>query len=170
MGLVLAFFCYRHGLPLRLSSALYPIIGDRIYGRTGQAVDTFAVLGTVFGVATSLGFGVAQINSGLNYLFNLPVTLQVQIVLIIIACGLATLSVASGLDRGIKILSEINLGLAFLLLLFVLILGPTVFLLQTFVENTGSYLSDIVTATFNLYAYQPNDWIGGWTLFTGAGG
>lgn len=165
VGLVLAFFCYRHGLPLRLSSALYPIIGDRIYGRTGQAVDTFAVLGTVFGVATSLGFGVAQINSGLNYLFNLPVTLQVQIVLIIIACGLATLSVASGLDRGIKILSEINLGFALLLLLFVLILGPTVFLLQTFVENTGSYLSDIVTATFNLYAYQPNDWIGGWTLF-----
>ncbi|MBV4397112.1 choline BCCT transporter BetT [Advenella alkanexedens] len=165
VGLVLAFFCYRHGLPLRLSSALYPIIGDRIYGRTGQAVDTFAVLGTVFGVATSLGFGVAQINSGLNYLFNLPVTLQVQIVLIIIACGLATLSVASGLDRGIKILSEINLGLAFLLLLFVLILGPTVFLLQTFVENTGAYLSNIVTATFTLYAYEPNDWIGGWTLF-----
>ncbi|MDD3758551.1 MAG: choline BCCT transporter BetT [Advenella sp.] len=165
VGLVLAFFCYRHGLPLRLSSALYPIIGDRIYGRTGQAVDTFAVLGTVFGVATSLGFGVAQINSGLNYLFNLPVTLQVQIVLIIIACGLATISVASGLDRGIKILSEINLGLAFLLLLFVLILGPTVFLLQTFVENTGTYLSNIVTATFNLYAYEPNDWIGGWTLF-----
>lgn len=165
VGLVLAFFCYRHGLPLRLSSALYPIIGDRIYGRTGQAVDTFAVLGTVFGVATSLGFGVAQINSGLNYLFNLPVTLKVQIVLIIIACGLATISVASGLDRGIKILSEINLGFALLLLLFVLILGPTVFLLQTFVENTGSYLSDIVTATFNLYAYQPNDWIGGWTLF-----
>lgn len=76
VGLVLAFFCYRHGLPLKLSSALYPLIGDRIYGRTGQAVDTFAVLGTVFGVATSLGFGVAQINSGLNYLFNLPVTRQ----------------------------------------------------------------------------------------------
>ncbi|MBK1780706.1 BCCT family transporter [Advenella sp. WQ 585] len=165
VGLVLAFFCYRHGLPLRLSSALYPIIGDRIYGRTGQAVDTFAVLGTVFGVATSLGFGVAQINSGLNYLFNLPITFQIQIVLIIIACGLATISVASGLDRGIKILSEINLGLAFLLLLFVLILGPTVFLLQTFVENTGAYLSNIVTATFTLYAYEPNDWIGGWTLF-----
>ena len=165
VGLILAFFCYRHDLPLRLSSALYPIIGNRIYGRTGQAVDTFAVLGTVFGVATSLGFGVAQINSGLNYLFGLAVSTQVQIVLIIIACGLATLSVASGLDRGIKILSEINLSFAVLLLLFVLILGPTVFIFQAFVENTGAYLSDIVTATFNLYAYEPNDWIGGWTLF-----
>lgn len=165
VGLILAFFCYRHDLPLKLSSALYPMIGDRIHGNIGRAVDVFAVIGTVFGVATSLGFGVAQINSGLEYLFGLPVNTQVQIFLIVVACGLATLSVASGLDRGIKTLSEINLGLAVLLLLFVLILGPTVFILQAFVENTGSYLSDIVTATFNLYAYDPNDWIGGWTLF-----
>ncbi len=165
VALVLAFFCYRHGLPLKLSSALYPMIGDHIHGRIGQAVDTFAVLGTVFGVATSLGFGVAQINSGLSYLFDLPFSINTQIVLIVIACGLATLSVASGLDRGIKILSEINLGFAVLLLVFVLVLGPTVFLLQTFVQNTGSYLSDIINATFNLYAYEPNDWIGGWTLF-----
>lgn len=165
VGLILAFFSYRHGLPLKLSSALYPLIGDHIHGKPGQAVDTFAVLGTVFGVATSLGFGVAQINSGLSYLFDFPFTIYSQITLIIIACGLATVSVASGLDRGIKILSELNLGFAFLLLLFVLILGPTVFLLQTFVQNTGSYLSDLITSTFNLYAYEPNDWIGGWTLF-----
>lgn len=165
VGLILAFFSYRHGLPLKLSSALYPLIGDRIHGRLGQAVDTFAVISTVFGIATSLGFGVAQINSGLEYLFGLPVSINMQIVLIIIACGMATISVASGLDRGIKILSEINLGFAVLLLLFVLVLGPTVFLLQTFVQNTGAYLSDIVNTTFNLYAYEPNDWIGGWTLF-----
>src|SRR5699024_5203247 len=117
------------------------------------------------GVATSLGFGVAQINSGLNYLVDLSVSTNVQIVLIIIACGLATISVASGLDRGIKILSEFNLGLAVLLLVFVLVLGPTVFIFQAFIQNTGNYLSNIITATFNLYAYQPNDWIGGWTLF-----
>ena len=165
VGLILAFFCYRHGLPLRLSSALYPMIGERIHGPIGQSVDTFAVIGTVFGVATSLGFGVAQINSGLNYLVDLSVSTNVQIVLIIIACGLATISVASGLDRGIKILSEFNLGLAVLLLLFVLVLGPTVFIFQAFIQNTGNYLSNIITATFNLYAYQPNDWIGGWTLF-----
>ena len=165
VGLILAFFCYRHGLPLRLSSALYPMIGERIHGPIGQSVDTFAVIGTVFGVATSLGFGVAQINSGLNYLVDLSVSTNVQIVLIIIACGLATISVASGLDRGIKILSEFNLGLAVLLLVFVLVLGPTVFIFQAFIQNTGNYLSNIITATFNLYAYQPNDWIGGWTLF-----
>ena len=165
VGLVLAFFCYRHGLPLRLSSALYPMLGERIHGPLGYAVDAFAVIGTVFGVATTLGFGVAQINSGLNYLFDLPVGTQMQIVLIVIACGLATISVASGLDKGIKILSEFNLGLAVLLLLFVLILGPTVFIFQAFVENTGTYLSDLVDATFKLYAYEPNDWIGGWTIF-----
>lgn len=165
VALVLAFFSYRHGLPLKLRSALYPLIGDRIYGPIGNAVDTFAILGTVFGVATSLGFGVEQINSGLNYLFGLSESTHTQIILIVIACGLATISVASGLDRGIKILSEVNLVLAVLLLVFVLVLGPTVFLLQTFVQNTGAYLSDIVYKTFNLYAYEPNEWIGGWTLF-----
>lgn len=165
VGLILAFFSYRHGLPLTLRSALYPLIGDRIYGPIGHAVDVFAIIGTVFGIATSLGVGVAQINSGLNHLFSVPINVTMQVILIIVASALATLSVASGLDRGIRILSETNLALAVLLLLFVLILGPTVFVLQTFVQNTGSYLSDIVTKTFNLYAYEPNDWIGGWTLF-----
>lgn len=88
-----------------------------------------------------------------------------QIILIIVTCGLATLSVASGLDKGIRIPSETNLILAAVLLVFVLVAGPTVFLLQTFVQNTGAYLSDIVNKTFNLYAYEPTDWIGGWTLF-----
>lgn len=165
VGLILAFFSYRHGLPLTLRSALYPLIGERIYGPIGHAVDIFAILGTVFGIATSLGLGVAQINSGLHHLFGVPVGITVQVLLIIAASLLATLSVASGLDRGIRILSEINLVLALALMLFVLILGPTVFIFQTFVQNTGSYLSEIVNKTFNLYAYKPNDWIGGWTLF-----
>lgn len=165
VGLVLAFFSYRHGLPLTLRSSLYPLIGDRIYGPIGYAVDIFAIIGTIFGIATSLGLGVAQINSGLNHLFGIPVSATVQIMLIVIASLLATLSVASGLDRGIRILSEINLALALGLLLFVFVAGPTVFLLQTFVQNTGAYLSDIVYKTFNLYAYEPNEWIGGWTLF-----
>jgi choline/glycine/proline betaine transport protein len=164
VGLILAYFSFRKGLPLTLRSALYPLIGERIHGPIGHAVDIFAILGTVFGVATSLGYGVLQINSGFHHLFGLPVNPTVQIVLIAITCGLATLSVASGLDKGIRILSELNLGLAAVLLLFVLLLGPTVFLLQTYVQNTGAYLSDIVYKTFNLYAYQPTDWIGGWTL------
>ncbi|MGB6105301.1 MAG: choline BCCT transporter BetT [Pusillimonas sp.] len=165
VGLILAFFGYRHGLPLTLRSSLYPLIGDRIYGPIGHAVDIFAIIGTVFGIATSLGLGVAQINSGLNHLFGIPVSATAQVILIVVATSLATISVASGLDRGIRILSEFNLALAVALLLFVLVLGPTVFILQTFVQNTGSYLSDLVNKTFNLYAYEPNDWIGGWTLF-----
>ncbi|QEY65539.1 BCCT family transporter [Metapseudomonas lalkuanensis] len=164
VALILAFFCFRHDLPLTLRSALYPLIGERIHGPIGHAVDIFAILGTVFGVATSLGYGVLQINSGLNHLFGLPVSVPVQLVLIAVTCALATLSVASGLDRGIRILSEFNLLLAVILLAVVLVLGPTVFLLKTFIQNTGGYLSEIVSKTFNLYAYESSDWIGGWTL------
>ncbi|AVJ26684.1 BCCT family transporter [Achromobacter spanius] len=165
VALTLAFFSFRHGLPLTLRSALYPLIGNRIHGPIGHAVDIFAIIGTVLGVATSLGLGVAQMNSGLNHLFGIPVGVVPQIILIVITCGLATMSVASGLDKGIRILSEANMVLAVILLLFVLIAGPTVFLFQTFVQNTGAYLSDIVNKTFNLYAYEPTDWLGGWTLF-----
>jgi len=165
VGLSLAYFSYRHKLPLLPRSALYPLIGDRIYGPIGHCVDTFAVLGTMFGVATSLGFGVLQLNSGLNYLFNLPFNAIVQVVLIIAITLIATLSVFSGLDKGVKRLSELNLWLAVTLMVFVLLFGPTVSLLQSFVQNTGSYLSSIVDKTFNLYAYkQKDDWLGGWTL------
>lgn len=164
VALILAFFCYRHGLPLTLRSALYPLIGERIHGPIGHAVDIFAILGTVFGVATSLGYGVLQINSGFHHLFGLPVGTMVQIGLIVAITALATLSVVTGLDKGIRRLSELNLALAAILLLLVLVLGPTVYLLQAFVQNTGSYLSEIVSKTFNLYAYEPTDWLGGWTL------
>lgn len=166
VALILAYFSYRHGLPLTLRSALYPIIGDRIYGPAGHAVDIFAVIGTVFGVATSLGYGVLQVNAGLNHLFGIPVNEITQVILIIVITGLATLSVVSGLDKGIRILSELNLGLAILLLVLILLLGPTVLLLKSFVENTGGYLSEMVSKTFNLYAYEPksSNWLGGWTL------
>lgn len=165
VALILAFFGYRHGLPLTLRSALYPMIGDRIHGIAGDMIDIFAILGTTFGVATALGYGVLQVNSGLNYLFGVEVSTQMQVILIVVITALATLSVVSGLDKGIRILSETNLILALLLMTMVIILGPTVLLLQMFVQNTGGYLSDIVNKTFNLYAYQPNDWLGGWTLF-----
>ncbi|MDC9592456.1 choline BCCT transporter BetT [Xenorhabdus sp. IM139775] len=166
VALILAFFSYRHGLPLTLRSALYPIIGHKIYGPIGHAVDIFAVIGTVFGVATSLGYGILQVNAGLNHLFGLPINGTVQVILIVVITALATLSVVSGLDKGIRILSELNLGLAFLLLVLVVVLGPTVLLLKSFVENTGGYLSEIVSKTFNLYAYEPKSshWLGGWTL------
>ncbi|UIL54403.1 MULTISPECIES: choline BCCT transporter BetT [Pantoea] len=167
VALILAFFSYRHGLPLTLRSALYPIIGEKIYGPIGHAVDVFAVIGTVLGVATSLGYGVLQVNAGLNHLFGVPVNQTIQVILIVVITGLATLSVVSGLDKGIRILSEINLTLAVLLLVLVGAMGPTVLLLKSFVENTGGYLSEIVNKTFNLYAYEPKSskWLGGWTLF-----
>jgi len=165
VAMILAYFSYRHGLPLTLRSALYPLIGERIYGVAGTAVDVFAIVGTVFGVATSLGLGVQQINAGLNHLFGLPVGTGVQLVLIAVTTLLATVSVLFGLEKGIKRLSEINIALAVVLAVTLLLAGPTVLLLQTFMENTGLYLSEIVGKTFNLYAYDPTDWLGGWTIF-----
>ena len=165
VALILAYFSFRHNLPLTLRSALYPLIGDKIYGWRGDIVDVFAVTGTLFGVATSLGLGVLQISAGLDYLFGFSSTVSMQVVLI---CGItfvATLSVGSGLDKGIKRLSELNMMLAVGLLLLILVLGPTVFLLKAMMQNTGAYLSDIVRNTFNLFAYQKTDWIGGWTIF-----
>ena len=165
VAVVLAYFSYRHGLPLTLRSALYPLFGERIYGPLGTAVDVFAILSTTFGVATSLGFGVEQINSGLNFLFGVPKNIGVQVALIVLTTGLATVSVVLGLDAGIKRLSEINIVLAVILLLSVLALGPTVYLLQMFMQNTGAYMAEIVGKTFNLYAYEPTEWLGGWTIF-----
>jgi len=165
VALVMAYFSFRHGLPLTLRSALYPIFGDRIYGWLGHAVDVFAVTSTIFGVATSLGIGASQINAGLAYVFGIDISVGNQILLMIGVIAIAVVSVISGLDKGIRRLSEINMVLAVGLLVFVLVLGPTIFLLQAFLQNTGAYLSDIVRNTFNLFAYEKTDWIGGWTIF-----
>ncbi|WP_087016463.1 BCCT family transporter [Thaumasiovibrio subtropicus] len=166
VALSLAYFSYRHKLPLLPRSALYPLIGDRIYGVIGHAVDAFCVIGTLFGVATSLGFGVMQVNAGFNYLFGLEVSSGVQMGLIVVITLFATISVVLGLDNGIKQLSKVNMVLAGALLIVVIVAGPTALIMQMFVQNTGAYLSDLVTMTFNLYAYDPKEeWIGGWTIF-----
>jgi len=165
VALVLAYFSYRHNLPLTLRSALYPLIGDRIYQWPGHLVDIFAVVSTVFGVATSLGLGASQVNSGFNYLFGLDVSTTNQIIIMCVITTFAVISVATGLDKGIKILSETNMLLAVVLLMLVFVLGPTVFLLQAYLQNIGDYLADIVHNTFNLFAYKKTDWIGGWTIF-----
>ncbi len=165
VGLALAYFAFRRGLPLTLRSGLFPLIGNRIHGPIGHAIDIFAVLGTMFGVATSLGFGVLQVNAGFSHLFGLPVSPTVQVVLIAAITGLATLSAGTGLDRGVKRLSELNIILAIALLVFVLFAGSTVFLLQAYVQNIGAYLGAVVQRTFRMYAYEPNTWLGDWTLF-----
>src|SRR5690606_35771594 len=164
VGLALAYFAYRHNLPLKIRSALYPLIGNRIYGPIGDGVDTFATIGTIFGVATTLGFGVTQINSGLNYLFGIEQAPSTQVILIIVVSAMAATSVFFGLDKGLKRLSELNLVLALLLLIFVFVAGPSIYLLQTTIQNAGQYVSNLFSMTFNLYAYQPSGWIGGWTI------
>lgn len=165
VGLALAYFSFRHGLPLTIRSALYPLIGDRINGPIGHAVDIFAVLGTMFGVATSLGIGVMQVNAGLAYLFDVPTTTLVQVGLIAAITAMATLSVVAGLDGGIRRISELNLVMALVLLTFMLLVGPTVQLLGSLIQNVGMYLSNMVSMTLNPYAYEPNEWMGDWTLF-----
>ena len=166
VALTLAYFAFRQGLPLSMRSTLYPIIGDKIYGPIGHAVDVFAILGTLFGLATSLGISVSQINTGLNYLVpSIPVNTTVQVIAITLITGLALISVLAGMDKGVKRLSILNMILATSLMLFVFIVGPSVFILNAFMENTGSYLGNIVERTFSLQAYQQGDWITSWTLF-----
>jgi len=165
VGLTLAYFSYRHGLPLALRSALYPLIGKKINGPIGHAVDIFAIVGCVVGVATSLGLGVSQINAGLNHLIGMEESFTSQAIIVVVVMSLAMVSVLSGLDRGIRRLSEINMLVAIGLLILVLVLGDTVEIIRTFIQNTGSYFSELVDKTFNLYVYEKTDWQGGWTIF-----
>ena len=166
VALTLAYFAFRQGLPLSMRSTLYPLIGDKIYGPIGHTVDVFAILGTLFGLATSLGISVSQINTGLNYLVpSIPVNTTVQVIAITIITGLALISVLAGMDKGVKRLSILNMILATALMLFVFIVGPSVFILNAFMENTGSYLGNIVERTFSLQAYKQSTWISTWTLF-----
>jgi choline/glycine/proline betaine transport protein len=165
VGLSLAYFAHRKGLPLTLRSGLSPLLGRRINGPIGDAVDIFAICGTLFGIATSLGLGVSQINSGLTYLTGLPNTATIQLGLIGLVMSAATVSVLTGLDKGVRRLSELNLVLAVLLMIFVLVAGPTGFLLKALVQNFGLYLDHFFVRTFNLYAYEPRGWMANWTLF-----
>ncbi|HEV7344344.1 MAG TPA: BCCT family transporter [Devosia sp.] len=165
VGLSLAYFGYRYNLPLTIRSGLYPLLKERINGPIGHVVDIFAIVGTLFGIATSLGAGVSQINAGLAYLLGFPVGPEVQLPLIALVTGLATVSVVTGLDKGVRILSETNLVVAILLMLFVLVVGPTAQLFRDLVQNLGLYLDTLVLRTFNIYAYQPTPWIDAWTLF-----
>jgi choline/glycine/proline betaine transport protein len=165
VGLSLAYFSFRHGLPLTIRSALYPLIGERIYGPIGHAADVVAIVGTLFGVATSLGFGVAQINAGLDTLFGIGISTPIQVILVLVITAIATTSVLAGLDAGIRRLSEWNLYLAIALLAFVLIMGPTLYLISAYVENVGEYFSQLADLTFRVGAYSETDWINSWTLF-----
>ena len=166
-GLSLAYFSFRRGLPLRPASAFYPLLGDRIYGWIGNLVDILAVFGTMFGLATSLGLGAQQVNSGLNTLFGIPNGTGVQVILIAIITGVAALSVVLGIDKGIRNLSLINMWLAIGLALFVFIVGPTLFILNSLASDLGYYLQNIVNTSFNTYTGSEAgaEWQADWTLF-----
>ncbi|MFP8319957.1 choline BCCT transporter BetT [Pseudomonas aeruginosa] len=166
VAMALAYFAYRHNLPLALRSALYPLIGKRINGPIGYTVDCFGIIATVFGLGADMGFGVLQLNSGLDYLYAIPHTHAVQMVLIVLMMGAAISVAVSGVDKGIRILSDINMLLACSLLLFVLFAGPTQHLLNTLAQNVGDYLGHLPGKSFDLYAYGgPSDWLGSWTVF-----
>ncbi|ESR22780.1 choline BCCT transporter BetT [Lutibaculum baratangense] len=166
VGMSLAYFSYRHGLPLTIRSALFPIFGNRIEGWIGHLVDIAAVLGTVFGIATSLGIGIIQLTYGLEYMFGIPDNQLTQATLAVAIVAFAALSAATGVERGIRRLSEFNMLLAVLLVLFVLLVGETRFLLNALVMNVGDYVTGFAGMSFNTYAFDPpTDWLNAWTVF-----
>ncbi|MBP2368858.1 choline BCCT transporter BetT [Pseudonocardia parietis] len=170
MGIALAYFAYRRELPLSIRSALYPLIGKRVFGRIGHAVDLAAVLGTIFGIATSLGIAVVLLNVGLNVMFGVPVGTAAQVGLIAVSVVIATISAVSGVDKGIKRLSELNVIAALVLALFILVTGNTSFLLNALVTNLGDYLSSFPTLTMETFAFEQSnpdvgEWMNLWTLF-----
>ncbi|EOM78249.1 BCCT family glycine betaine transporter [Rhodococcus rhodnii LMG 5362] len=166
MGAALAYFAYRRGLPLSIRSALYPVIGKRVEGAVGDGVEIAAVIGTIFGIATSLGIGVVQLNYGLSFMFDLPQNTAMQVALIAVAVLMATASVVSGVDRGIRRLSELNALLALVLMLYILVTGKTRFLLDAIVMNVGDYVSRFPGMTLDTFAFDaPQEWLNAWTLF-----
>ena len=168
VAMALAYFGFRRGLPLSFRSVFYPLLGERIHGRIGDLIDTMAVLATLFGLATSLGLGAKQVNAGLAMVFGIPQSETVQIIIIGCITMAAVGSLISGLNAGIRRLSEINMVLAGLLLLFLFVAGPTVRLLGALVENVGTYISSLPVRSFDVATYEEEghaSWLGSWTIF-----
>lgn len=163
ISLALAFFAYNRGLPLSLRSVFYPILKDRVFGKIGDIIDITAVISCLFGLATSLGYGAQQINSGLNYLFGIPQGTKIQVFIIVIITLIATLSVVSGIGKGVRILSELNIKMAGLFLIVILILGPTLFIFRTFGNSIGYYLNNFFELSF--FSENGSGWQGSWTIF-----
>ena len=165
VGLALAFFSFNRNMPLAFRSIFYPMLGEKVYKWPGDVIDVLAVLATLFGLATSLGLGVKQVSAGLNHLFSSPDTLTTRVLLIVGITGAATISVVSGLNQGVKKLSEMNINLGAILLVFILILGPTVFILDSYAQNIGNYLSGFFDKSFWTESYRQTNWQNQWTIF-----
>jgi choline/glycine/proline betaine transport protein len=168
VGLSLAFFAYNRGLPLTIRSIFYPLLGEKIYGFWGNLIDILSVLATLFGLATSLGLGVKQVASGLNYLFGFPDETIYAVLLIGVITFFATLSVVAGLDNGVRRLSSGNLYMAGIFMLFLIVVGPTVYILKAFTQNLGFYLQNLPQLSFWVETYEGakgSDWQNLWTIF-----
>lgn len=167
IALALAYFGFRYKLPLALRSCFYPLLKERINGKLGDLIDIMALLATLFGVITTLGFGASQLGAGLHQLGWISEnSFSLQVVVIAVVMSLAIFSAISGVGKGVKILSELNLTLAFCLLIFVLVAGPTLYLLSAFSDNIGTYLSNLVQLSFKTYVYEQEHtgWFSGWTI------
>ncbi|MDZ7806117.1 MAG: BCCT family transporter [Gracilimonas sp.] len=165
VGLSLGFFAFNRGLPLSFRSVFYPLIGDRIKGWMGDVIDTLAVLATLFGLATSLGLGVLQVSAGLEHVFGFPDNIFVQVGIIVVITGVATVSVVLGIDKGVRVLSELNVRIAALFLVFVIFVGPTIYIFDSFIQNFGGYISSVATFSFWTESYSGTNWQSSWTIF-----
>lgn len=165
VGLSLGFFAFNRGLPLSFRSVFYPLIGDRIKGWMGDVIDVLAVLATLFGLATSLGLGVLQVSAGLDHVFGFPDNIYLQVGIIVVITFVATGSVVLGIDKGVRVLSELNVRIAALFLIFVVLVGPTIFIFDSFIQNFGGYLSSVSTFSFWTESYSGTNWQASWTIF-----
>lgn len=165
VGLALAYFTYSRGLPLTIRSVFYPFLGDRIYGIIGDIIDIFAVLSTLFGLATSLGFGVQQVAAGLSHVFEISGDITTQVLLIAGITGVATLSVVLGVDKGVRVLSEWNMRIAVVLLVLVVVLGSTLFIFESYLQNIGNYASSLFEISLWNESYKKTSWQNSWTVF-----
>jgi BCCT family betaine/carnitine transporter len=164
VGLSLAFFSYSKKLPLTMRSAFYPILGDKIWGWPGHVIDILAVFATIFGLATSLGLGAQQVASGLHFLFDVSNGVGTQIIIIVCITAVAIVSVVRGLEGGVKILSNLNIILAFLLIMFVIIVGPTLGIFNGFLDTVGAYATNMLDLA-NFVGREDQEWFHGWTIF-----
>src|SRR5919206_930066 len=165
VGLALGYFSLRKGMPNLISTAFRPLIGDKVDGPIGRSIDILAIWATLFGSATSLGFGAAQINSGLNFLWDVPISNGLEVVVIAVLTLLFVLSAVSGVEKGIQFLSNLNMVLAILLALFVLFVGSFVFIWGTLVESVGAYLFQFIPMSFRTGAFGGSQWLFDWTIF-----
>ena len=167
LGMAMGYFAYRWGMPLSIRAALYPLLGKRVRGPLGDGISIIALVGTVFGVATSMGIGVVLLSVGFSLIFGLQPGLALQIALVAGAVALTIAATTSGVDRGIRWIAELNLWSAVAMMLYILVTGQTAFLLNAFVENVGRFFLTLPARTLQTFAYEPGgaNWMGGWTLF-----